>query len=99
MLFAREHHAGDSIGAALKKEFGGVYIANERFTVEQSEAALRDGSADAIAFGVKYIANPDLVARLRTGAALNELDRDTMYGGGAKGYSDYPAIADHAVAA
>jgi 2,4-dienoyl-CoA reductase-like NADH-dependent reductase (Old Yellow Enzyme family) len=98
-LFAREHQAGDSIGAALKREFGGVYVANERFTVEQSAAALSEGSADAIAFGVKYIANPDLVARLRGGAALNELDRDTMYTGGTKGYSDYPAMTDQAVAA
>jgi 2,4-dienoyl-CoA reductase-like NADH-dependent reductase (Old Yellow Enzyme family) len=98
-LFAREHQAGDSIGAALKREFGGVFIANERFTLEQSAAALREGSADAIAFGVKYIANPDLVARLKAGAALNELDRDTMYGGGAAGYSDYPAMTDQAAAA
>ena len=98
-LFAREHHAGDSIGAALKREFGGVYIANEKFTIEQSTAALTEGWADAIAFGVKYIANPDLVARLRSGAALNELDRDTMYGGGAAGYSDYPAMTDRAAAA
>jgi 2,4-dienoyl-CoA reductase-like NADH-dependent reductase (Old Yellow Enzyme family) len=98
-LFAREHQAGDSIGAALKREFGGVYVANERFTVEQSAAALAEGSADAIAFGVKYIANPDLVARLRAGAALNEIDRDTMYTGGTKGYIDYPAMTDQAVAA
>jgi len=98
-LFAREHQAEDSIGAALKREFGGVFVANERFTVEQSAAALSEGSADAIAFGVKYIANPDLVARLQAGAALNELDRDTMYGGGAKGYSDYPAMTDQAAAA
>jgi 2,4-dienoyl-CoA reductase-like NADH-dependent reductase (Old Yellow Enzyme family) len=98
-LFAREHQAGDSIGAALKREFGGVYIANERFTIEQSAAALNEDAADAIAFGVKYIASPDLVARLRAGAALNDLDRETMYGGGAKGYSDYPAMAGQAVAA
>ena len=98
-LFAREHQAGDSIGAALKRDFGGVYVANERFTIEQSAGALSEGSADAIAFGVKYIANPDLVARLRVGAPLNELDRDTMYGGGAKGYSDYPAMTDQAAAA
>ncbi len=98
-LFAREHQAGDSLGAMLKREFGGVYIANEKFTVEQSEAALREGWADAIAFGLKYIANPDLVARLRAGAALNELDQTTLYGGGAKGYSDYPALTDQSVAA
>jgi 2,4-dienoyl-CoA reductase-like NADH-dependent reductase (Old Yellow Enzyme family) len=98
-LFAREHQAADSIGAALKREFGGVYVANERFTVEQSAAALRDGEADAIAFGVKFIANPDLPARLEAGAPLNELDRETMYGGGAKGYSDYPALMAETVSA
>ena len=98
-LFAREHQAEDSIGAALKREFGGVYVANERFTVEQSEAALREGAADAIAFGVKFIANPDLPARLKAGARLNELDRETMYGGGAKGYSDDPALTEETVSA
>jgi hypothetical protein len=97
-LFAREHEAADSIGPALKREFGGVYIANERFTIEQSRQALTEGWADAISFGVKFIANPDLVARLRSGVPLNELDRGTMYGGGAAGYTDYPAL-DEVVAA
>ncbi|MCB8875076.1 alkene reductase [Acidisoma silvae] len=91
-LFAREHEADDSIGRALKAEFGGVYIANERFTIEQSEQALAEGWADAISFGVKYIANPDLVARLEAGAPLNELDRTTMYASGPEGYTDYPAL-------
>lgn len=95
-LFAREHEADDSIGRALKAEFGGVYIANERFTIEQSEEALSEGWADAISFGVKFIANPDLVARLKSGAPLNELNRDTMYGGGAEGYTDYPALHEMA---
>ncbi|GAB0113235.1 alkene reductase [Acidisoma sp. C75] len=98
-LFAREHAAPDSIGQALKREFGGTYIANERFTVEQSEEALAEGWADAIAFGVKFIANPDLPARLRAGAPLNELDRTTMYGGGARGYTDYPAMTPAEAAA
>ena len=98
-LFAREHQAEDSIGRAIKHAFGGTYIANERFTIEQSETALNEGWADAIAFGVKFIANPDLPARLRLGAPLNELDRATMYGGGAHGYSDYPALAEAEVAA
>jgi 2,4-dienoyl-CoA reductase-like NADH-dependent reductase (Old Yellow Enzyme family) len=91
-LFAREHRAGDSIGATLKREFGGAFVANERFTIEQSEQALAEGSADAIAFGVKFIANPDLPDRLRDGTPLNEVDRDTMYGGAARGYTDYPAL-------
>ena len=92
-LFAREHRADDSLGPMLKREFGGAFIANERYTIEQSEAALEHGEADAISFGVKFIANPDLPARLRRGAALNELDRANMYGGGAEGYTSYPALA------
>lgn len=97
-LFAREHLAEDSIGPAISREFGGVYIANERFTPEQTEQALAEGWADAISFGVKFIANPDLVERLRLGAPLNELDRTTMYGGGAHGYTDYPALGEKAAA-
>jgi len=93
-LFAREHEAGDSIGPAIKRAFGGPYVANERFTIEQSEKALADGWADAISFGVKFIANPDLPARLRAGAPLNELNRSTMYGGGAEGYTDYSALTE-----
>ena len=92
-LFAREHIGDDSLGPMLKQAFGGAFIANERYTIEQSEAALERGEADAISFGVKFIANPDLPERLRRGAALNELDRANMYGGGAEGYTSYPALA------
>jgi N-ethylmaleimide reductase len=46
-----------------------------------------------VAFGRPFISNPDLTRRLRDGAALNEQDRTTFYGGGAKGYTDYPALA------
>jgi 2,4-dienoyl-CoA reductase-like NADH-dependent reductase (Old Yellow Enzyme family) len=91
-LLVREHQANDSIGATLKQAFGGVYVANERFTVAQAEAAITEGVPDAVAFGVKFIANPDLPARIKTAAPLNEPDADTFYGGGAKGYVDYPAL-------
>jgi 2,4-dienoyl-CoA reductase-like NADH-dependent reductase (Old Yellow Enzyme family) len=91
-LLVREHQAQDSIGAALKQAFGGVYVANEQFTVEAAERAITEGAADAVAFGVKFIANPDLPARIKTGAPLNEADPETFYGGGAKGYVDYPAL-------
>ncbi|MEA2830070.1 MAG: N-ethylmaleimide reductase, partial [Bradyrhizobium sp.] len=47
---------------------------------------------DLIAFGKPYISNPDLVERLKSGAPLNEQDKSTFYGGGAKGYTDYPAL-------
>jgi 2,4-dienoyl-CoA reductase-like NADH-dependent reductase (Old Yellow Enzyme family) len=91
-LLVREHQAQGSIGAALKQAFGGVYVANEQFTVEAAERAITEGAADAVAFGVKFIANPDLPARIKTGAPLNEADPETFYGGGAKGYVDYPAL-------
>lgn len=91
-ICAREHQADDSIGPALKKEFGGVYIANEKFTRESAEAILASGNADAIAFGQLIIANPDMVTRLATGAPLNAPDYATFYTGGAKGYTDYPEI-------
>jgi hypothetical protein len=66
-----------------------VYVANEQFTVAQAEEAITEGAADAVAFGVKFIANPDLPARIKTGALLNEPDPETFYVGGAKGYVDY----------
>src|SRR4030088_1115959 len=91
-LLVREHQANDSIGAALKQAFGGVYVANEQLTVAQAEEAITAGAADAVAFGVKFIANPDLPARIKTAAPLNEPDPDTFYVGGAKGYVDYPVL-------
>ena len=91
-LMAREHAADTSIGPQLKRTFGGPYIVNEKFTPESAEEALRNGTADAIAFGKLFLANPDLPARIRTGAALNEPDPKTFYGGDAHGYTDYPAL-------
>ena len=90
---AREREVPDSLGPLLKARFGGVYIANEGFPRESAEAALAAGRADAVAFGKAYIANPDLVERLRRGAPLNALKPDTFYAGGAEGYTDYPTLA------
>ena len=50
------------------------------------------GLADAVAVGRPFLANPDLPARWRTGAELNEPNPDTFYGGGAEGYTDYPFL-------
>jgi 2,4-dienoyl-CoA reductase-like NADH-dependent reductase (Old Yellow Enzyme family) len=91
-LCAREKRQADSIGPAIKEAFGGVYIANEGFTFESASAALADGVADAVAFGKLAIANPDLPQRFARNAPLNEWDKDTFYTGGAKGYTDYPAL-------
>jgi 2,4-dienoyl-CoA reductase-like NADH-dependent reductase (Old Yellow Enzyme family) len=91
-LLVREHQAKDSIGSALKQAFRGAYVVNEQFSVAQAEAAVADGAADAVAFGVKFIANPDLPARIKAAAALNEPHPETFYGGEAKGYVDYPTL-------
>ena len=80
--------------AALRRGFAGAYIANNGYTRELAIETLAEGRADLIAFGRPFISNPDLVERLRLGAALAPLDRATLYGGGAHGYTDYPALAD-----
>lgn len=90
---AREHEAADSLGPALKAAFGGVYIGNEKYDLDSANAAIAAGKADAIAFGKAYIANPDLVERLQRRAPLNAPDPTTFYGPDAKGYTDYPTLA------
>jgi 2,4-dienoyl-CoA reductase-like NADH-dependent reductase (Old Yellow Enzyme family) len=91
-IAAREHVAEDAIGPLLKKEFGGVYIANEQFTQESAQAALDRGDADAVAWGKLFIANADLVKRFQTGAALNAPNAETFYARGEEGYTDYPTL-------
>jgi N-ethylmaleimide reductase len=77
----------------LRSMFAGTYIANFGYTQERARAALAEGHADLFAFGRLYIANPDLVERFRIGAPLNTLDTNTLYDGGARGYTDYPFLA------
>ncbi|MCF5468740.1 alkene reductase [Pseudomonas syringae] len=91
-ICARERDAEDSLGPQLKKDFGGVYIANEKFTKDSANAWLAEGKADAIAFGVPYIANPDLPERLASDAPLNEAHPETFYAKGPVGYIDYPRL-------
>jgi 2,4-dienoyl-CoA reductase-like NADH-dependent reductase (Old Yellow Enzyme family) len=91
-ICAREQEADDSLSPGLKQAFGGVFIANERFTRDQANAWLASGKADAVAFGVPFIANPDLPARLAQDAELNAPHPETFYSQGAVGYIDYPAL-------
>jgi N-ethylmaleimide reductase len=77
---------------SLRKRFGGAYIANNGYDFELAERMLAANAADLIAFGKPFIANPDLVERLEKGAPLNTPDKSTFYGGGAKGYTDYPVL-------
>lgn len=92
-ICVREHEAENSLGPRLKAAFGGVYIANEGYTRESAEAAINAGRADAVAFGVPYIANPDLERRFELNAELNTPVPSTFYAQGALGYTDYPALA------
>jgi len=91
-ISAREKEGADSLGPQLKATFGGIYIANERFTKDSANAWLAKGNADAIAFGVPFIANPDLPQRFAQDAALNKARPELFYGNGAEGYTDYPTL-------
>ena len=67
-------------------------MVNNGYTRDLAVDAVSSGYADLVAFGRPYVANPDLVERLRTGAPLNEIDKEHLYGGDARGYTDYPAL-------
>jgi len=79
---------------AAYREAGGkaAWMVNNGYDRPLAEEAVKEGD-DLVAFGKPFISNPDLVRRLREHAPLNELDKATLYGGGAKGYTDYPALA------
>ncbi len=77
----------------LHKVFGGTFILNGGYTADRAEADLTSGRAELISFGSSYIANPDLVDRLKTGAELAAPDQATFYTPGAEGYNTYPALA------
>lgn len=77
-----------------RKAFRGALISAGGYNRELAEQAVASGYADAVAFGRLFLANPDLPERLRVGAELNQHDRSTFYGGGEKGYTDYPALSE-----
>ena len=83
---------------SLRNRFKGAYIANNGYDFELASKVLSANEADLIAFGKLFIANPDLVERFKRGAPLNSPDKATFYGGGAKGYTDYPALESAAAA-
>jgi N-ethylmaleimide reductase len=77
----------------LRAAFQGLFILAGGFDRARAESALKEGHADLIAFARPFIANPDLVKRMQTSAALNPLDMATFYTPGAKGYTDYPTLS------
>jgi N-ethylmaleimide reductase len=96
---ARDHSQGDkpfdyaALRAAYRQAGGrGAWMVNNGYDAALAEQALASGAADLVAFGKAFIANPDLALRLHRGAPLNLPDRKTFYGGGAEGYTDYPAL-------
>lgn len=79
--------------ALARKRFSGAYVANNRYTRDMALDAMANGTADAVAFGVPFISNPDLPARLQLDAPLAPANPSTYYGASAVGYTDYPALA------
>jgi N-ethylmaleimide reductase len=100
------HMVEDTIGEAspvkahffrrLRSAWKGIYVANGGYDAERGERAVSDGSADAVAFGRLFLANPDLPARLSGRGPLNAPDQGSFYGGDEHGYIDYPVWAKSA---
>ena len=80
--------------AMIRKTFRGPLIVCGGYDQAKAIACLEAGRADLVAFGRLFIANPDLPERFRRGAPLNTWNEATFYGGGAEGYTDYPALAE-----
>ncbi|OZI64014.1 alkene reductase [Bordetella genomosp. 1] len=96
-------HASDLGPAAfqrdLRKTFGGAFMLAGGYTPASASAAIAAGAADLVAFGRPYIANPDLVARIRHDWPLAEAGKEAFYGGGERGYTDYPPYSASRTAA
>ncbi|MBC2600522.1 alkene reductase [Puniceicoccus vermicola] len=89
-LFTRESQEEPRLSPKMKKEFGGIMIANQQLDQKTAETLIENGDADAVSWGQLFIANPDLVHRMEIGAPLNEPQSDSFYGGSEEGYIDYP---------
>ena len=77
---------------ALRRRFKGAYVGNNQYTLEMADEAVARGDVDLVSFGRPFIANPDLVERMRTGAPLADAPKPYWYGGGTVGYSDWPTM-------
>ncbi|MBF0160784.1 MAG: alkene reductase [Magnetococcales bacterium] len=87
-----QQQTGDIV-TPIRAHYQGVLISNMGYTAEEATLAIARGEVDAVAFGVPFLANPDLPARFRIGAPLNPADVSTFYSPGAVGYTDYPALS------
>ena len=91
-LFVRERQGENYLTPELKKEFGGLVIANQGLTPEIAQDLLEKNQADLISFGALYISNPDLAERLKAKAPLTPPNPSTFYAPGSLGYTDYPKM-------
>lgn len=82
---------GDVLTIA-RANYKGVLVGNMGYNAEEASQAISNAKLDAVAFGTSFLANPDLPARIKQGAALNAPDASTFYTPGAKGYTDYPSL-------
>lgn len=86
-----QQQSGDLM-TPIRANYRGVLIGNMGYSAEEANGAITAGQLDAVAFGTAFLANPDLPARLKAGAALNAPNPDTFYTPGPAGYIDYPAM-------
>ncbi|MGA7278561.1 MAG: alkene reductase [Desulfocapsaceae bacterium] len=82
----------DPVLPEIRKAFNSVLVANGGYDYQSATELIRSGGADVVAFGIPFLANPDLLVRFKSGAELNQPDMDTFYSAGTAGYTDYPFL-------
>jgi N-ethylmaleimide reductase len=87
-----QQQSGD-VMTPIRAAYKGVMIGNMGYTAAEAEQSIADGKLDAVAFGTGFLANPDLPARIKAGAELNQPNPATFYSPGPAGYTDYPSLA------
>lgn len=92
ILYLHMIEGGSEALFPLRQRFQGIYIANDGYDMQKAEAAVAEGHADLVSFGKLFIANPDLVERFSRGGPFADAPSHYFYGGGALGYSDWPAL-------
>jgi N-ethylmaleimide reductase len=87
-----QQQSGD-VMTPVRANYKGVLVGNMGYTADEADKAIAEGKLDAVAFGTSFLANPDLPARIKKGASLNQPNPATFYTSGPEGYTDYPALS------
>ena len=88
-VFSREHQGEGYLGNKLSRAFGGAYIVNQQLEKEAAEVIIKNGNAKAVAFGMSFISNPNLVQKFKENLPLTPVNKETIYAKGETGYTDY----------